>query len=240
MRDTDADWREIGAADPFWGVLTAPEYRQAEIAPEVIAGFYATGREHMTYVADRLQRVTGAPLHVGRALDFGCGAGRLTEAMTSYADAVTGVDVSPGMLEQARRYGAGKAVYADALPEGEFDWINSFIVFQHIPPERGMQLLNQLLDRLAWGGLVSLHLTIYRDPHLIPPPPPPPPPKSRLPWRKAAVVPPLVEPVGAMMMYDYDMGAILAALHSRGVVETALVHANHGGHHGEMIFGRRG
>jgi SAM-dependent methyltransferase len=233
MRDTDADWREIGAEFPFWGVLTAPEYRQTEVPAEVIAGFYASGLVHVAETAERLQRITGQPLHLARALDFGCGAGRLTEAMGSYADTVTGVDVSPGMLAQARRHGAGKAVYTDVLPEGPFDWINSYIVFQHIPPERGMALLAQLLDRLAPGGLVSLHLTIYRDAHLAPAPPP----RKRSLWGRSAGQ--AAQPVGAMMMYDYDMGAILAALHAHGIVETALVHEDHGGHHGEMIFGRR-
>jgi hypothetical protein len=136
------------------------------------------------------------------------------------------------MLDQARRHGASKALYTDALPEGPFDWINSYIVFQHIPPERGMALLEQLLDRLAPGGLISLHLTIYRDAHLRPPAPP------KLSWWQAKAG--VAQPVGHMMMYDYDMGAIMAALHSNGVEETAMVHEDHGGHHGEVIFGRRG
>jgi SAM-dependent methyltransferase len=236
MRDTDADWREIGATYPFWGVLTAPEYRAAEMAPEVLARFYETGREHIGSVADRLQRLTGAPLKVGSALDFGCGAGRLAEAMTAYADQVTGIDVSPGMIEQARRHGGGRVTYAGTLPDGTFDWINSFIVFQHIPPERGLKLLRDLLDRLAPGGLVSLHVTTSREPHLVQAPAPA---KRFTPWRKPAAAP-APPPVGAMMMYDYDLGQVLAALHRRGVEETWLVHTDHDGHHGELIFGRRG
>ena len=38
-----------------------------------------------------------------RALDFGCGVGRLTRALGDRFDAVVGVDISAGMVEQARR-----------------------------------------------------------------------------------------------------------------------------------------
>lgn len=235
MRDTDADWRAIGAAFPFWGVLTAPEYRQAALSSEALAAFYATGREHMAETAERLARIAGAPFHVTRALDFGCGVGRLTEAMTGYADDVVGLDVSPGMLEEARRNSSGRVRYTDQLGDEPFDWINSYIVFQHIPPERGMVLLDQMLSRLAPRGFLSLQFTGYTEPHLRPPPPAPPPKRGllRRPPSRAE------EPVGAMHMYDYDIGAVLRMIHAHGVHELHLVHTNHGGHHGEMILGRR-
>ena len=234
MRDTDADWRDIGAAFPFWGVLTSPEYRHTELSSEIIDGFYSSGRQHIASTVERLKMVTAAPLSVARALDFGCGAGRLTEAMTAFADVVTGVDISPGMLEQARRHGGGKALYADSFPEGPFDWINSYIVFQHIPPERGSALLELLLAKLAPGGLISLHFTFYREPHLRPQASSP---KGLFGWRKPKVLD--AAPVGAMSMYDYDITAILGALRRHGVEQVTLLHTDHGGHHGEMIFGRR-
>jgi hypothetical protein len=131
-------------------------------------------------------------------------------------------------------------IYGESLPEALVDWINSFIVFQHIPPERGLVLLAQLLDRLKPAGLLSLHLTLYRESHLMPPQPPG--PKRRSLAARLLGTPPAPPPqhaVGEMMMYDYDMNQVLAALHRRGVRETLLVHTDHGGHHGVMIFGRQ-
>lgn len=239
MRDTDADWREIGAQFPYWGVLTAPEYRQAELSPEMLETFYATGRDHMADVALRLGRLSDVPLKVGSALDFGCGVGRLTEAMSAYADQVTGVDISPGMLAQARANSGGIAVYDDVLPDRSVDWINSFIVFQHIPPERGMVLLHSLLTLLAPGGYVSLHFTTGREAHLGPPPATLRP--SRTPVGRAyrKLRPPRELPLGHMLMHDYDLGPVIDALHGAGIGEMHLVPTNHGGHLGEMIFGRR-
>ena len=74
----------------------------------------------------------------GRGLDFGCGAGRLTFAMAKYAKEVVGVDVAEGMLRVAReRIDVRKIRNVElrtTLPAEQVDWINSLIVFQHIPP----------------------------------------------------------------------------------------------------------
>ena len=236
-RDTDADWRQIGASEPFWGVLTHPEFKAENLDAAAIKAFYATGVDYVAYVAWELAMLSGGtPFHVARALDFGCGVGRLTEAMTAHADAVTGYDISPGMLETARSKSGGKPVYTDRLPDGPFDWLNSYIVFQHMPPEQGYVLLDQLLERLAPGGFVSLHFTFYRDAHLKPPQAPPAPLLNRVFGRAPA---PAEPPPGSLMMYDYDLTRLCEALNRAGVGRMTLAHTDHGGHHGAHIFGAK-
>src|SRR3569623_3209784 len=87
-RDTDADWRALGKDQPYWGVLSHPQYRTENLTPDTIEEFYASGPWHIAQVAESLRRLTGRGPS-GRALDFGCGVGRLSEAMTAPADAVT-------------------------------------------------------------------------------------------------------------------------------------------------------
>jgi len=234
LRDTDADWRELGATEPYWAVLAAPEFLQANLDPDGVAAFYASGERDVAGVVERLCEMTGGP-PTGPALDFGCGVGRLAEAMSAYADKVTGYDVSPGMLEIARRRG-GCVTYVDELPDGPFNWINSYLVFQHIPPARGLERLEALLRRLAPGGRLSLQFTICRDPHLQDPPP--------RGWRR--VFPALAEarrlarlPTGTMMMYDYDLTEIVKRLNQAGVSDIALSCTDHGGLHGAMILARK-
>ena len=232
-RNTDADWRELGATQPYWGVLTHPDYRTENLTPANLEAFYASGDTYVGDIVRRLKVATGRQA-AGRALDFGCGAGRLTEAMAAYAT-VTGYDISPGMLTEARKRG-GKATYVDALPDGPFDWINSFIVFQHIPPERGLALIEDLLTRLAPSGLVSLHVTIWREAHLKPA-------EARglrrllhpllHRWRLARL------PKGAIRMYDYDLSQVVERLHRAGIGELTLVPTDHGGHHGVILLGWR-
>ena len=101
-RDTDADWRELGATQPYWGVLTHPDYRTENLTPANLEAFYASGGQYIGDVVRSLKAATGKQAG-GRALDFGCGAGRLAEAMTKYARSVTGFDISPGMLESSKR-----------------------------------------------------------------------------------------------------------------------------------------
>ncbi len=233
-RDTDADWRELGASQPYWGVLTHPDYRTENLTPANLEAFYASGGDYVTDIVRRLKVATGKPPG-GRALDFGCGAGRLTEAMAAHAKTVTGFDISPGMLAQARKR-QGRATYVDALPDGPFDWINSFIVFQHIPPARGLTLLEDLLARLASGGLISLQLTLWREAHLQPKPP--------TGWRKLAR--PLIHrwrlarlKPGAIHMYDYDLSAVVRLINRAGIDELSLVATDHGGHHGVILLGRK-
>jgi SAM-dependent methyltransferase len=231
-RDTDADWRQIGATEPFWGVLADPRFKSENLTAENVESFYSSGLDHIGDIVERLRRQTGAPPR-GRALDFGCGAGRLSEAMTAHADSVVGYDISPGMLEKARQR-QGAARYTDVLPDGSFDWINSFIVLQHIPPERGMALLEDLLDRLAPGGHISLHVTVWREPHLNSAP--------RLLRLRRAIARArgrIRADSGLIMMYDYDLSRLVQSLERHGVEEINLVTTNHGGHHGVILLGRR-
>lgn len=233
-RDTDADWREIGANNPYWGVISQPRFEKDNLTADSVEDFYRSGRDQIEAIASELGWLTGRTPS-GRALDFGCGVGRLAEAMTRFADPVIGYDISPGMLELARRRG-GTVTYVDELPDGPFDWINSFIVFQHIPPERGLVLLRQLMDRLAVEGKISLQLTIWRDPDLEAPVV-----KdvggfvmALRRWRKA-----LSLPAGHIHMFDYDLSAVIRILNEADIVDMRLISTNHAGHHGVTILGRR-
>jgi SAM-dependent methyltransferase len=233
-RDTDSDWRRLGATDPYWGVISHPDYKAENLTPANLEAFYASGQAETAELVRRLQHAAGAR-PAGRALDFGCGTGRLTEAMAAHVEEAVGYDISPGMLEQARERG-GKATYVGALPDGPFDWINSFMVFQHIPPPRGLALIEALLARLAPGGVVSLHVTIWSEAHLRPPAAPG--------WRRLAE--PLLARLrlarlkpGTILMYDYDLSAVVERLNRAGVGEIGLVPTDHDGHHGVIILGRR-
>lgn len=234
-RDTDADWRELGQSQPYWGVLSHPDFRTENITPERIEDFYASGKPYIAEIVGRLERATGAKPS-GRALDFGCGVGRLAEAMADYAAEVVGLDVSPGMLELARAR-QGKATYVDKLPDGGFDWINSFIVFQHIPPQRGEAILAELLGRLNPGGVVSIQITAWRDTvHAWP---------EETGWRRHFRARSLLQqwadalPTGQILMYDYDLSKVMRLFNQAGIEEMTFVSTNHDGHHGAIILGRK-
>ena len=63
--------------------------------------FFATGEAEFAHVS-RVAETLGRPGRRGRALDFGCGVGRLTRALGERFESAIGVDISAGMVEQAR------------------------------------------------------------------------------------------------------------------------------------------
>lgn len=119
---------------------------------------------------------------------------------------------------------------------GPFDWINSFIVLQHIPPSRGMELMADLLATLRPGGYLSLHLTSFRDAHLMSQ-------DTAGPVRKLLrqVKSSLLQEtqIGQISMFDYDLGQVLALLTRAGCPRFVLEHTDHGGHHGFMIYAQK-
>ena len=76
MGNTTRPGRPGAAIDPYYGVVSHENFRKERIAENRI-DFFATGRE---FVADKLARCEQVfgPLPRRRALDFGCGVGRLT------------------------------------------------------------------------------------------------------------------------------------------------------------------
>jgi ubiquinone/menaquinone biosynthesis C-methylase UbiE len=77
-----------------------------------------------------------------RALEIGCGVGRMTRMLSRVFGHVTGVDISEEMIAQARRNTAdwnnvdlivGDGCTLGGLPDSSYDYAFSYIVFQHIP-----------------------------------------------------------------------------------------------------------
>lgn len=238
MRDTDSDWQGIAAAEPFFGVLSQPEFLRENLTPEGLARFWDSGHRDIAWQVDLLRAHFG-PFAPRVALDFGCGVGRLTRAMATVAERVYGVDVAPAMLEVARVDAPATIRFVDAIPEEGVDWINSLIVFQHIPPARGVALLADLLARLNPGGAVSLHFTIGRRAGTtdvqgsgV----------EVFQWNGDTFRPLISAPErpGGMMMYDYDLTQIVLLLSRLGVQRVTLQHTDHGGYYGVVILGRRG
>lgn len=229
-RNTDRDWQQIGSDDPFWGVLTAPEFRKDALTPEGIETFYNSGHGHVEWLRDQVQTLFREPLTARHALDFGCGVGRLTHAMAGVADQVTGLDVSPGMLTKARERKGDNVRFEAQLTSERFDWLHSFIVFQHIPPARGMKILNDLLSRLLPGGWVTLHFTVARtDVHRAATA------SARLKqWLRQRFL-----PADRISMFDYDLGALAKTFFAYGVRQMTFLPTDHGGHLGAFIIGRR-
>jgi SAM-dependent methyltransferase len=99
------------------------------------------------------------PPGAGRALDVGCGTGELARLLAARCRHVTGLDLSPNMVAEARRrsdgvdnveYAVGDVMTAP-LPTGAFDVVASVAMLHHLPLEL---VLVRLRDLLRPGGLL--------------------------------------------------------------------------------------
>lgn len=156
------NWEALGREDPLWAVLADPAKRGNRWQPEE---FYATGRAD---VAAYLRDVADLGLALGAetALDFGCGAGRLTQALSEHFGRVVGVDVAEAMTDLARAENTRRNPHAGrvgfvANPEpdlafaatGSFDLVLSIVVLQHMSNDLKSGYLAEFVRLLRPGGL---------------------------------------------------------------------------------------
>jgi 2-polyprenyl-3-methyl-5-hydroxy-6-metoxy-1,4-benzoquinol methylase len=166
---TNRAWQKWGAQEPYFAVLSDAKFRGDQLAGN-LDEFFASGER---YIASRLaaaERLYG-PLKTGHALDFGCGVARLVMPLARRFDAVTGIDISPAMLREAAANLAkagltnAKLIESDVRPgnlDQTFHFVHSYIVLQHIPVARGMEIIRDLLRVTAPDGVVSLQITLSR------------------------------------------------------------------------------
>lgn len=240
-RDAGKDWGRLGEEEAYWAVVTHPRYRSGALDEEAKAAFFATGEGDAAWILGLLRAHCSAPDRFRSALDFGCGVGRLLLPISTVADRAAGVDVAESMrahcAQSLRGAGAAHASVHASIAEaaaaaGPFEWVNSYIVLQHVPPALGYDLVRDLCAALAPGGWLSLHVTVDRAAALRAP---------RF-WplrRKLLELSGRLRTEQLIQMFDYDLGRVLAILREADVQDIWLAGTDHGGHYGCMLCGRR-
>jgi SAM-dependent methyltransferase len=154
-----SDWEKLAEVDALWAVLTQPGKRGGRWDARE---FLATGEPEIATVLAAAERL-GLPAQRRRALDFGCGAGRLTRALAGRFEAAVGIDISAGMIETAWRLNADvpgcefrQNTTSDLrqFGDGEFDLVYSSLVLQHLPSrDLVCGYVAEFLRVLAPGGV---------------------------------------------------------------------------------------
>src|ERR1700679_3835579 len=97
-------WDALARDDPYFAVLTTSDKKGNRWA---IDEFFRTGEAEVERDVARA-RACAEGFPKASALDFGCGAGRLTQALALHFDRVTGVDISGRMIGLAREHCANE------------------------------------------------------------------------------------------------------------------------------------
>jgi SAM-dependent methyltransferase len=157
------EWDELAELDPLWAVLSEPAFSGGASVDE----FFATGAGEVSGALD-VARELGLPARYGRALDFGCGVGRLTRALAAHFESCVGVDISQKMVDAARRLNDGVpnvefAVNRDpdlrGFASASFDLVYSSIVLQHLRSGAEIErFVSELVRLVAPDGLAVFQI----------------------------------------------------------------------------------
>jgi SAM-dependent methyltransferase len=178
-------WEDWGSVDPLYAILTDPKYRHGG---GDVGEFLATGEGFAQDLLDQCDELGLAGTRK-RALDFGCGIGRVTAPLAARFTSALGLDVSESMVAEARRLHTGRpnctfeVHRGDDLhqyPDGSFDLVLSVLVLQHLPSRSAMVgYLAEFVRVLRPGGALIVQL-----PSSVPPAPTLPPWTTREGLRK--------------------------------------------------------
>jgi SAM-dependent methyltransferase len=160
-------WHEAGKTDPLWSVLSDPAKKGNKWA---VDEFLETGRQEIDELMRYVLSLGVLPL-TRRALDFGCGPGRLTQALAVHFERVDGVDISPSMIELANtlnRYRDRCRYYVNdrddlrEFADGTYDLVYSAITLQHIDPPYTRSYLKELLRILDPKGVLIFQIPSHQ------------------------------------------------------------------------------
>ena len=159
LDDLQRHWNEWGRRDPYWAIISRPDRRGNRWDLEE---FLRTGVDEIDELLAWLRELR-VEVRPGRALDFGCGVGRLTQALARTFAECDGVDIAPSMIEQANtlnqfrdscRYHVNDRDDLALFDDGIFDLVYSDIVLQHIEPEFSAAYVREFTRVLAPGGVL--------------------------------------------------------------------------------------
>lgn len=160
------EWNDLAERDGMWAVCSLSEKRGRWSARE----FFDSGQTEVAGVLAGLESAELAPARRHRALDFGCGLGRLTRALAGSFDEVVGVDLSDEMVAGARhsnadrprcRFIANPTPDLAALPSRHFDFVLSLIALQHVSSKAAIRsYIREFVRVTAPGGVIAFQLPV--------------------------------------------------------------------------------
>jgi SAM-dependent methyltransferase len=155
----EASWDRAAVEDAMYNIITDPAKMNGGWTPD---DFFAHGRAEIDAAMRRLDELGLAVCD--RALDFGCGVGRVTQALADWFDRADGVDVSAEMIDRARDYDGRIAFHHNPAPDlalfgsATFDLVYSMVVLQHMPQDLQHGYVKEFFRVLEPGGVAMFHV----------------------------------------------------------------------------------
>jgi ubiquinone/menaquinone biosynthesis C-methylase UbiE len=163
LRELQENWDGMGRRAPLTAILTTRMSWSEE-------DFFETGMKEVKELIRDIESL-GQGFPRGRALDFGCGVGRLTQSLADHYVEVVGVDIAPSMIELAEkmnrhgdrcRYFLNERDDLRMFGDDQFDLIYSNITLQHMEPRYAFRYVKEFLRVLSRDGLLVFHMPSER------------------------------------------------------------------------------
>ena len=166
------NFESLAAEDPLWTVLSDNAKRGGRWD---IEEFYATGEPVILDLEERLQRA-GLSFPGSRAIDFGCGVGRLTFHLGKRFRQCYGIDISQSMIDYARsqsergpncQFLVNASDRLEGFENNCIDFIYTTIVLQHIAPRYTLDYLREFSRVLGNDGVLAFQLPSHLNPQAL-------------------------------------------------------------------------
>jgi len=158
----ERQWTVLGEQDPLWAILSLPEMKGGKWDE---AAFFETGRAEVGRVLETARRL--ADVRSGTAVDFGCGVGRLTQALAARFEHSIGIDVAEPMIRGAQKmnrfpdrceYIHNRAPDLAVLANASADFLYSSITLQHVSPSLAAGYIEEFFRILRPEGIAVFQL----------------------------------------------------------------------------------
>lgn len=170
LKELQRNWDQFGRTDPLWAIRTSEGKQGNKWALEE---FFATGESEIEATFQYIASL-GVTVPRGTALDFGCGIGRLTQAIALRFERTYGVDIAVSMIEKARQhnrhgnhctYVLNEVDHLGIFGDHSFDFICSHITLQHMQPTYAKKYIGEFLRLLRPAGVLVFQLPSKRVGH---------------------------------------------------------------------------
>ena len=170
------EWVGLGERDPYWSVLTQPEYTLQDFEQNRDK-FFKSGDGLAYLFLSALRRNGINPNLIDTLLEVGCGVGRVTAHLAKNVNKIIAVDISKPHLDLADDYFKKAGITNVQLQQWKdmrtlyqlprVDVVYSVITLQHNPPPVSAWILKMLLNALRPGGVAYFQLATYRSGYLF-------------------------------------------------------------------------
>lgn len=170
--NSDESWQQFGRNDPYYGVFSADKFRAKNLNSAALQEFFDSGEKQIDELLQTSKLRVNHAMTMEAALDFGCGVGRLVLPLAKRFQTVVGVDISSDYRAETKRNCEQRGMTNILLTENlssflaagqNFNFIHSSIVFNHIPWNRGQEIIAEMFRILRPGGVMAIQVLHYQE-----------------------------------------------------------------------------